>query len=99
MYVTRAIYRLGNSRSFSENLLRASYARSARASHARRACLSPVSLSIFSLASDLLFDCTRVLEYVKIPTVLQSSLFMTRMSKSTRPSYWGEEASGRLGRR
>ena len=35
-------------------------------------CLSPVSLSVFSLVEDLLFDCTRILEYAKIPTVLQS---------------------------
>ena len=36
--------------------------------------LSPVSLSVFSLVSDLLFDCSRVLEYAKIRTVLQSEL-------------------------
>ena len=53
-------------------------ARSSRASHARRACearekrLSPVSLTVFSLVPDLLFDCSRVLEYAKIRTVLQS---------------------------
>ena len=58
-------------------------ARSARASHARRACetrekkpyfqrISPVSLSVFSLVPDLLFDCSRLLEYSKIRTVLQS---------------------------
>ena len=35
--------------------------------------LSPVSLSVFSLIPDLLFDCSRVLEYAKIRTVLQSS--------------------------
>ena len=34
--------------------------------------LSPVSLSVFSLVRDLLFDCSRVLEYAKIRTVLQS---------------------------
>ena len=44
-------------------------ARSARASHPR---LSPVSLSVFALVPDLLFDCSRVLEYAKIRTVLQS---------------------------
>ena len=33
--------------------------------------LSPVSLSVFSLFADLLFDCLRV-EYAKIRTVLQS---------------------------
>ena len=32
-----------------------------------------VSLSVFSLIPDLLFDCSRVLEYAKIRTVLQSS--------------------------
>ena len=36
--------------------------------------LSPVSLSVFSLVPDLLFDCSRVLEYAKIRTVLQSTL-------------------------
>ena len=35
--------------------------------------LSPVSLSVFSLVPDLLFDCSRVLEYAKIRTVLQST--------------------------
>ena len=34
--------------------------------------LSPVSLSVFSLVPDLLFDCSRLLEYAKIRTVLQS---------------------------
>ena len=34
--------------------------------------LSPVSLSLFSLFPDLLFDCSRVLEYAEIRTVLQS---------------------------
>ena len=44
-------------------------ARSARASFS----VSPqVSLSVFSLAPDLLFDCSRVHEYAKIRTVLQS---------------------------
>ena len=31
--------------------------------------LSPVSLSVFSLVPGLLFDCCRVLKYVKIGTV------------------------------
>ena len=35
--------------------------------------LSSVSLSVFSLVPDLLFDYSRVLEYAKIRTVLQSS--------------------------
>ena len=34
--------------------------------------LSPVSLSVFSLVPDLLFDCSRLLEYARIRTVLQS---------------------------
>ena len=40
----------------------------------RRACvsLSPVSLSVFSLVPDLLFDCSRVPEYAKVQTVMQS---------------------------
>ena len=33
-----------------------------------------VSLSVFSLVSDLLFDCSPVLEYAKIRSVLQSTL-------------------------
>ena len=33
-----------------------------------------VSLSVFSLVPDLLFDCSRVLEYAKIRTVLQSNV-------------------------
>ena len=32
--------------------------------------LSPVSLSVFSLVPHLLFDCSHVLEYAKIRTVL-----------------------------
>ena len=35
--------------------------------HVRR-----VSLSVVSLVADLLFDCSRVLEYAKIRTVLPS---------------------------
>ena len=38
--------------------------------------LSPVSLSVFSLVRDLLFDCSRVLEYAKIRTVLQSNCLL-----------------------
>ena len=45
-----------------------------RASLTRRERLSPVSLSVFSLIPDLLFDCSRVLEYAKIRTVLQSNV-------------------------
>ena len=40
---------------------------------AKLASLTPVLLSVFSLVPDLLFDCSRVLEYAKIRTVLQSS--------------------------
>ena len=43
----------------------------------RKKRLSPVSQSVFSLVPefpDLLFDCSRVLEYAKIRTVLQSIL-------------------------
>ena len=36
--------------------------------------LSPVSLSVFILVPDLLLDCSRLLEYAKIRTFLQSSL-------------------------
>ena len=38
-----------------------------------RKSLSLVSLSVFSLIPDLLFDCSRVLEYAKMRTVLQSN--------------------------
>ena len=53
-------------------------ARTARASHARSIFqrLSPVSLSVFSLVPHLLFDCSLVLEYAKIRTVLQSTKSM-----------------------
>ena len=55
--------------------VRVLHARSARASHAPSHWrLSPVSLSVFSLVPDLSFDCSRILEYVKIRTVLQSTL-------------------------
>ena len=60
--------------------VRVLHAQSAQALHARRACeareksLSPVSLSVFRLVPDLLFDCSRLLEYAKIRTVLQSNL-------------------------
>ena len=37
----------------------------------KRASLTP--LSVFSLVPELLFDCSRVLEYEKIRTVLQST--------------------------
>ena len=52
--------------------------RSALASHARARGktlnrLSPVSLSVFSVVPDLLFDSSRELEYAKIQTVLLSS--------------------------
>ena len=51
-------------------------ARSARASHARRVCeareKNRLLLSVFSLVPDLLFDCSLVLEYARIRTVLQS---------------------------
>ena len=56
---------------------RKSLTRAKRASHGRvrlekKNRLSPVSLSVFSLIPDLLFDCSRILEYAKIRTVLQS---------------------------
>ena len=69
--------------------VRVLHAWSARASHARRACearekkpyfwrLSPVSLSVFSPVPDLSFDCSRLLEYAKIRTVLQSIRTLSR---------------------
>ena len=88
MLVGKLEFRLQNSRFFFSKSVKKSVkrgvrvlrARSARASHARRACearekkrLSPVSLSVFSLVPDLLFDCSRVLECAKIRTVLRSN--------------------------
>ena len=83
---TRVLLRLQNSRFFFSKSLKKSVKRgvrvlrawSARASYARserKKRLSPVSLSVFSLVPDLLFDCSRVLEYAKIRTVLQSKYF------------------------
>ena len=46
--------------------------------------LSPVSLSVFSFVPDLLFDCSRVLEYAKIRTVLQSTLPQKKSGEETR---------------
>ena len=45
---------------------------------ARESLSPPVSLSVFSLVPDLLFDCSRVLEYTKIRTVLQSTVELER---------------------
>ena len=56
-------------------------ARSARASLTRPQRLSPVSLSVFSLVSDLLFDCSRLLEHAKIRTVLHSKMLQTAKMK------------------
>ena len=39
----------------------------------KREAREPHTLSVFSLVPDLSFDCSRVLEYAKIRTVLQSS--------------------------
>ena len=74
--------RLQNSRFFlkiSKEIAKAWRKSLTRAKRASRACearekkhLSPVSLSVFSLVPDFLFDCYRLLEYAKIRTVLQS---------------------------
>ena len=54
--------------------VRVLHARSARASHAGRACEARgKKLSVFSLVLDRLFDCSRFLEYAKIRAVLQSN--------------------------
>ena len=68
--IRRFWFRRQNSRFFFSKSVKKSVKRGVRASHAR---LSPVSLSVFSFVPDLLFDCSRVLEYAKIRTVLQSS--------------------------
>ena len=73
--------RLQNSRGFFSKSVKKSVkrgvrvlrARSSRASHARRACEFPVSLSVFSLVPDLLSDCSRVLEHATVRTVLQTT--------------------------
>ena len=52
---------------------RKSLEREARERKAREKRLSPLSLSVFNLVPDLSFDCSRVLEYAKIRTVLHSS--------------------------
>ena len=46
-----------------------------------KSLLSPVSLSVFSLAPDLLFDYSRALEYAKIRTVLQSTCTRDALTK------------------
>ena len=46
--------------------------------------LSLVSLSLFSLFPDLLFDCSSVLEYAEIRTVLQSKTKSTLSAGSLR---------------
>ena len=51
---------------------------------AKRASLTLLSLSVFSLVRDLLFDCSRVLEYAKIRTVLQSTSCLLYTSPSPR---------------
>ena len=43
--------------------------------------LSPVSLSLFSFVQDLLFDCSRVLQYAKIRAVLQCTNWCARGCK------------------
>ena len=59
--------------------------------------LSPVSLPVFSLVADLLFDCSHVLEYAKIPTVLQSismlSLRIVNRFRFFHPKYRNENRS------
>ena len=48
-----------------------------------------VSLSVFSLAPDLFYDCSRVLEYAKIRTVLQSTdrLELVNVARNDYSSY------------
>ena len=57
-----------------KNLTRAKRASLTRPKSESIFSVSPlVSLSVLSLVPDLLFDCSRVLEYEKIRTVLQST--------------------------
>ena len=67
--------RLQNSRFFFSKSVKKSVKRGVRVLSAKRARekrLSPVSLSVFNLVPDLSFDCSRVLQYAKIRSVLQS---------------------------
>ena len=71
------IFRLQNSRFFFSKSVEKSVKRAVRVLRAQSARVSfsvspQVSLSVFSLVPDLLFDCSRVHEYAKIRTVLQS---------------------------
>ena len=59
--------RLQNSRFFFSKSVNKSVKRAVRVLRARS-----LRASVFSLVPDLLFDCSRVLEYTKIRTVLQS---------------------------
>ena len=72
LHFTQYINRPPNSRSFlkiskeiGKSVAQESYAREVREPH------TPVG-RVFSLVPDLLFDCSHVLEYAKIRTVLQS---------------------------
>ena len=56
---------------------RASLTRPAREKNRIFSVSPQVSLYLFSLVPDLLFDCSRVLEYAKIRTVLQSTVLQT----------------------
>ena len=85
--------RLQNSRvffSFSKSVkisvkrgVRVLCAQSARASKR----LSPVSLSVFCLVPDLLFDCSRVFEYAKIRTVCKLSNCERQFTSYKLPGY------------
>ena len=73
--------RLQNSRFFSKEI-----------GKAWRKRLSPVSLSVFSLVPDLLFDCSRVLEDAKIRTVFQS-IHLGELREVTREPHGKGDAS------
>ena len=70
--LSSVVIRLQNSRVFFSKSVKKSVKRGVRVLRVR---LSPVSLSVFSLVPDLLFDCSRLVEYAKIRTVLQSTLW------------------------
>ena len=71
--------RLQNSRFFFSKSVNKSVKRAVRVLRARS-----LRASVFSLVPDLLFDCSRVLEYAKIRTVLQSK---TKTLYQTSPMY------------
>ena len=95
---------LQNSRFFFSKSVKKSVTRGVRVLRVwggrKTTCLSPVSLSVLSLVPDLSFDCSRVLEYAKIRTVLQSRLLLHRGIKITFSAFellkWNNVVAGMM---